>query len=170
VDIASFFAQSQFHMTDVGGKTPTCRRAIAMGRIQVGAAALELIVTGGLPKGDVLKLAETAGIQGAKNTSTTIPLCHPLPLDYVAVHLEPEPATASVAAYCIVSATAKTGVAYATQYAITTARMAPKVTRSERPEGTKRTRSKRAPAAPRGNGTTTLAAAPCRREPRGLRP
>src|SRR5262245_15385414 len=48
--------------------------------------------------------------------------------------------------------------------------MAPKVTRSERPEGTKRTRSKRAPAAPRGNGTTTLAAAPCRRERRALRP
>src|SRR5688572_28124517 len=43
-------------------------------------------------------------------------------------------------------------------------------TSSERPDGTKRTRSRRAPAAPRGNGTTTLAAAACRREPRALRP
>src|ERR671911_211241 len=45
-----------------------------------------------------------------------------------------------------------------------------RLTTSERPEGTKRTRSRRAPAAPRGNGTTTLAAAPRRREPRALRP
>src|SRR5262245_11195225 len=51
-----------------------------------------------------------------------------------------------------------------------TATSAPTTASSERPEGTKRTRSRRAPAAPRGNGTTTLAAAPCRREPRGLRP
>ncbi len=110
MDIRDFFAQSHFHMTDVGAKTATFRRAIATGRIHIGAAALECILQGTLPKGDVLKLAETAGIQGAKNASTTIPLCHPLALDYVALHLQPEPETATIAAYCIVSATAKTGV------------------------------------------------------------
>jgi cyclic pyranopterin phosphate synthase len=108
--LTSFFAQSHFHMTDVGAKTPTFRRAVAMGRIHVGATALELIVKGALPKGDALQLAETAGIQGAKNTSALLPLCHPLALDYAALHLEAEPASASVVAYCVVSAIAKTGV------------------------------------------------------------
>jgi molybdenum cofactor biosynthesis protein MoaC len=110
MDIKSFFAQSRFHMTDVGAKTPSFRRAVATGRIQVGAAALNLILANALPKGDALKLAEAAGIQGAKNASMTLPLCHPLPLDYVALHLQPEPDTGAVTAYCIVSATAKTGV------------------------------------------------------------
>jgi cyclic pyranopterin phosphate synthase len=114
MDIESFFAQSRFHMTDVGAKAPSFRRAVAMGRIQVGAAALELILENALPKGDALKLAEAAGIQGAKNASMTLPLCHPLPLDHVALHLQPEPEQdtggGAVAAYCIVSATAKTGV------------------------------------------------------------
>jgi cyclic pyranopterin phosphate synthase len=110
MDIQTFFAQSHFHMTDVSAKTPSFRRAIAMGRIHIGATAIEQLINGKLPKGDVLKLAETAGIQGAKNTSATIPLCHPLPLEHIALYLQPEPASADVTAYCIVSATAKTGV------------------------------------------------------------
>lgn len=110
MDIESFFAQSHFHMTDVGGKAPSLRRAIAAGRIHTGPAALDCIIRGALPKGDVLKLAETAGILGAKNASATIPLCHPLPLEHVALHLQPEPETSAVAAYCVVAATAKTGV------------------------------------------------------------
>jgi cyclic pyranopterin phosphate synthase len=110
MDIRSWFAQSTFHMTDVGAKTATLRRAVAMGRIYTGTVALERILQGTLPKGDVLKLAEMAGIQGAKNASTTIPLCHPLPLDYVALHLQAETDSATVTAYCVVSTTAKTGV------------------------------------------------------------
>lgn len=110
MDTESFFAQSHFHMTDVSAKTPGFRRAIATGRIHIGAAALELLIEGKLPKGDALKLAETAGILGAKNASATLPLCHPLPLEHVALHLQPVPAAAAVDAWCIVSATAKTGV------------------------------------------------------------
>lgn len=110
MDTASFFAQSRFHMTDVGAKTPTFRRAVATGRIHTGAAALDLIIKGKLPKGDALKLAETAGILGAKNASTLLPLCHPLPLEHVALHLQPDPAAAAVDAWCVVAATAKTGV------------------------------------------------------------
>jgi molybdenum cofactor biosynthesis protein MoaC len=110
IDKGAFFAQSYFHMTDVSAKTPTFRRAVAMGRIYTGPAALDLITRNGLPKGDALKLAEMAGIQGAKNASAAIPLCHPLPLDHVALHLELEPTAAAVAAYCTVAATARTGV------------------------------------------------------------
>jgi cyclic pyranopterin phosphate synthase len=110
MDIASFFAQSHFHMTDVNAKSATFRRAVAVGRIHIGATAMEQLIGGNLPKGDVLKLAETAGIQGAKNASATIPLCHPLPLDHVALHLQAEAAEGTVVAYCTASATAKTGV------------------------------------------------------------
>ncbi|HEY3487256.1 MAG TPA: bifunctional molybdenum cofactor biosynthesis protein MoaC/MoaB, partial [Gammaproteobacteria bacterium] len=85
-------------------------RAVAMGRIYLGPVGFEHVVRHTLPKGDVLKLAEMAGIQGAKNTGATIPLCHPLTLDYVALHLTPEAETSAIAAYCVVSTTAKTGV------------------------------------------------------------
>ncbi len=99
-----------FHMADVGGKSPSNRRALAMGRIFVGAGAFTHIKEGTLPKGDVLKIAEIAGITGAKATATLIPLCHPLPLDHVMVYLDLEPQTHSVAVYCLVAAFAKTGV------------------------------------------------------------
>jgi cyclic pyranopterin phosphate synthase len=108
--LQSFFAHSRFHMADVGGKSASFRRALAMGRIRLGATAFERLRKNAMPKGDVLTLAEIAGVQGAKNASQTIPLCHPLPLDHVAVHFEMEAATFSVVAYCTVSTTAKTGV------------------------------------------------------------
>lgn len=110
MSLESLFADSLFHMTDVGAKAPTFRRAVATGRIQVGADALDHIANNTLPKGDVLKLAEIAGIQGAKNAAALIPLCHPLPLEHVSLYLELEPATSSVATYCTVSTVSKTGV------------------------------------------------------------
>ena len=109
-NIANFFKNSDYHMADVSGKAPTYRRAVAMGRISVGEMAFEHIKNQTLPKGDVLKLAEIAGITGAKNTSQTIPLCHPLPLDHIAVYLELEEKSTSIAAYCLVATYAKTGV------------------------------------------------------------
>jgi len=109
-NIVRFFDESSYHMADVSNKQSTFRRAVAMGRIFVGKDAFIRIKEGTLPKGDVLKLAEIAGIGGAKNTSQLIPLCHPLPLDHVAVHHELEEETSSVAIYCIVATYAKTGV------------------------------------------------------------
>lgn len=73
-------------MVDVGGKEVTRRRAVAAGRVLMSAEALRLVREGG-PKGDVLQVARIAGIQGAKRCSELIPLCHPLPLDAVAVDL-----------------------------------------------------------------------------------
>ncbi len=97
-------------MADVGGKSPSYRRALAMGRIHVGAHAFGHIEAGTLPKGDVLKIAEIAGIGGAKGTASLIPLCHPLALDHVAVYIDLEPQSHSVAVYCVAAAFAKTGV------------------------------------------------------------
>lgn len=73
-------------MVDVGGKEITRRRAVAGGRVLMSAEALRLVREGG-PKGDVLQVARVAGIQGAKRCSELVPLCHPLPLDAVAVDL-----------------------------------------------------------------------------------
>jgi len=101
---------SAFHMADVGGKSPSHRRALAMGRIHVGETAFAHIKNGTLPKGDVLKIAEIAGIGGAKQCAALIPLCHPLALDHVSLWLDLEPDTHSVAVYCLAAAFARTGV------------------------------------------------------------
>ncbi len=74
-------------MVDVGAKTPQRRRARAKGTIALAAATLDLIRDNQMKKGDVLTVAQIAGIQAAKRTSTLIPLCHPLLLDVVDVQL-----------------------------------------------------------------------------------
>jgi molybdenum cofactor biosynthesis protein MoaC len=99
-----------FHMIDVGGKTPTNRIAIAEGRIVVGEAAFWQIKHRSLPKGDVLVLAEIAGIQGAKSASQMIPLCHPMGLDQVQILTELESDVFSIRVSCVASTHAKTGV------------------------------------------------------------
>jgi molybdenum cofactor biosynthesis protein MoaC len=100
----------KFRMIDVGGKQPTSRRAVAAGRIQMGAAAFDALQRGANPKGDVLAQAEVAGMMAAKRTADLLPLCHPLPLDQVAVRFELSPATREVVARCEAAATARTGV------------------------------------------------------------
>jgi cyclic pyranopterin monophosphate synthase len=75
-------------MVDVGAKTPTARAATAEAIIFLPRAALEALDAGGVGKGDVLAVAELAGIMGAKQTANLIPLCHPLPLSSVEVQLE----------------------------------------------------------------------------------
>ena len=78
-------------MVDVGGKRDTLRTAIAEGFLRLSDAARAAVADGG-PKGDVLRTAQLAGIQGAKRASDLIPLCHPIPVDHVAVAWsEPEP-------------------------------------------------------------------------------
>lgn len=72
-------------MVDVSPKKPQQRRAIATGRIMVGAEVAGMIRDNKMKKGDVLTTARIAGIQAAKRTSELIPLCHPLPLDWIDV-------------------------------------------------------------------------------------
>jgi cyclic pyranopterin phosphate synthase len=75
----------QIRMIDITQKQETERQAVAKGKVQMKPATLELIRQGGIKKGDVLTLAQTAGIMAAKETSHLIPLCHPLLLTNVAV-------------------------------------------------------------------------------------
>ena len=74
-------------MVDVGGKPDTVRTARAEGFLRLGERA-QAALRDGNPKGDVLAVAQLAGIQGAKRTGDLIPLCHPIPIDHVAVHWE----------------------------------------------------------------------------------
>ena len=72
-------------MVDVGKKPPTERVAVAKGEVVMKPETLALIRAGALKKGDLLAVAQVAGIMGAKRTSDLIPLCHPLPLTHVEV-------------------------------------------------------------------------------------
>ncbi|MBI3554824.1 MAG: bifunctional molybdenum cofactor biosynthesis protein MoaC/MoaB [Deltaproteobacteria bacterium] len=102
--------RSTFSMVDVGPKTATARRATAQGKILLSREAYEALVNGTNPKGDVLSVAEVAGIQAAKRTSEWIPLCHPLPLDQVKIEFQLLPSECAVLAFCQAATTAKTGV------------------------------------------------------------
>lgn len=75
-------------MVDVGDKPDSRRFAAAGARVRMKAETLELIASGGHKKGDVLTVARVAGIQAAKNCATLIPMCHPLMLTSVDIHLE----------------------------------------------------------------------------------
>ena len=96
-------------MVDVGDKAITSRRAVARGRVRLGAA-FEAVRDATLAKGDVLAIARIAGIQGAKETSRLIPLCHPLPLSHVAIDLELHAASRSLIITCTTRTEARTGV------------------------------------------------------------
>lgn len=75
--------QGAARMVDVGKKPDTERIAVAGGSVYLQAETLRLIREGAIKKGDVLTLARIAGIMAAKKTSELIPLCHPLPLNYI---------------------------------------------------------------------------------------
>jgi len=76
-------------MVDVGAKPDTERIAVARGRVTMLPATLALIQSGTAEKGDVLTVAQIAGIQAAKRAHELIPMCHPLLLTHVSVELEP---------------------------------------------------------------------------------
>ncbi len=73
-----FNKEGRAKMVDVSGKDVTARQAIARGIVKMNAETLELIQEGGIKKGDVLAVAQVAGIMGAKKTPDLIPMCHPI--------------------------------------------------------------------------------------------
>ncbi len=91
-------------MVDVGWKPVTDREAVARGHVSMQPETLRLIRQGLMKKGDVLTIAQLAGIMASKRTSELIPLCHPLPLNKVDVDLELDESNSRV----IVTATART--------------------------------------------------------------
>ena len=102
-------ASGRARMVDVSGKEPTRRTARASGEIRMSPAALAAIAGGELPKGDALAVARVAGIQAAKRTSDLVPLCHPLPIDHVAIEIDADESLPGVRARSEVVVTARTG-------------------------------------------------------------
>jgi cyclic pyranopterin phosphate synthase len=77
-------------MVDVSAKPPTQRRAVAEARVLLAQETLSLVIDGAGPKGDVMSVAELAGVMGAKRTSDLIPLCHPIALTDIGVEITPD--------------------------------------------------------------------------------
>ena len=102
--------QHSWSMADVSGKPVTRRLAIAGGRIVIGEKAMDLLQAGNLPKGDPLGMAEIAGILGAKQTPSLLPLCHPIALSRVAVRSVVRPDAFAVDMFCIAEIAERTGV------------------------------------------------------------
>jgi cyclic pyranopterin phosphate synthase len=101
--------QGRARMVDVGHKPDTQRQAVARGRVSMLPATLALIQAGGLPKGDVLAVAQVAGVMAAKRTHELIPMCHPLLLTHIGLEFEPlEPAGAEELAAVEITATVRT--------------------------------------------------------------
>ena len=88
MDFTHFNEQGRARMVDVSEKAPTLRTAAAAGRVKMLPSTVEAIRTGGAPKGDVLAVAQMAGIMAAKRTWELIPMCHPLQLTGVDVRFE----------------------------------------------------------------------------------
>ncbi len=97
-------------MVDVGGKADTERVAIARGEVHMRRETLELIRAGQMKKGDVLTVAQIAGISASKRTADLIPLCHPLPLTQVDVSLALDDALPGVQITATARTVGKTGV------------------------------------------------------------
>ena len=102
--------EGRARMVDVGAKPVTSREAVARGYLVVQPETLRLIKDGLMKKGDVLSIAQLAGIMGAKKTSDLIPLCHPLPLDRVNLDLDLDEEQNRVNITATASTSAKTGV------------------------------------------------------------
>lgn len=109
-ELSHLDANGNARMVDLSEKSDTVRTAIARGEIQMKPETLALIRAGAIKKGDVLTVAQIAGIQAAKRTSELIPLCHPLPLSHIEVALELDDALPGVIITATTRVTGKTGV------------------------------------------------------------
>ena len=110
MELTHIDAQGRAVMVDVSGKPETVRRAVARGRVVMAEATRGRILAGNVKKGDVLGLAEIAGIMGAKRTSDLIPLCHPLPLSHVRLAITPGEASDSLEIEAECRTSGRTGV------------------------------------------------------------
>jgi cyclic pyranopterin phosphate synthase len=108
--LTHFDAEGNAVMVDVGDKAVTDRVATAGAVVRMAPETLKRIEARGFAKGDVLGVAQLAGIMGAKRTPDLIPLCHPLPLDKVEVRLEPEPEASLIRIRATCRVRGRTGV------------------------------------------------------------
>jgi cyclic pyranopterin monophosphate synthase len=98
------------HMVDVGAKPETERMAVARGEVYLRKETVDLVRKGLMKKGDVLTVAQIAGVMAAKRTAELIPLCHPIPINQVEVALELDDTLPGVQIRAMVRTTGKTGV------------------------------------------------------------
>ena len=109
-DFTHFNEQGRAKMVDVGEKPPTRRTATAGARVLVSRETFELIRSGGMKKGDVLTVAQIAGVMGAKRTPELIPMCHPILVDGIDLSLSLDEERCSVEIRASVSCDGRTGV------------------------------------------------------------
>lgn len=109
-DLTHLDANGEARMVDVGAKPVNERRAVAEGRIHLNEAAFQAVEAGELKKGDALATARIAGIMGGKRTSELVPLCHPLPLSHLEVHLTLEHPLSTIRCTAEAATTGQTGV------------------------------------------------------------
>jgi cyclic pyranopterin phosphate synthase len=109
-EFTHFDKEGNAHMVDVGPKGETERVATAKGTVLVAPETMTLILAGGVKKGDVLAVAQLAGIMGAKRTPDLIPLCHPLALTAVTVDLSCDPARSAIDITATCKLSGRTGV------------------------------------------------------------
>ena len=109
-DFTHFNEQGRARMVDVGEKPVSQRVAVAAGRVLVNANTFAMIRSGGMKKGDVLTVAQVAGIMGAKRTPDIIPMCHPIMLSGVDISLSLDEARLSVEITATARTDGRTGV------------------------------------------------------------
>lgn len=109
-DFTHFNDQGRARMVNVGEKEPTHRTAIAAGRVLVNESTFALIRSGGVKKGDVLTVAQIAGIMAAKRTPELIPMCHPVPLNGIDLKLWLDETRLSVEIEAAAQCDGRTGV------------------------------------------------------------
>ena len=120
-DFTHFNEQGRAKMVDVGEKAMSRRVAVAAGRVLVNEATFSLIRSGGMKKGDVLTVAQIAGVMGAKRTPDLIPMCHPILMDGIDLELRLDEQRLSVEIQAAVRCDGRTGVEMEALTAVSTA-------------------------------------------------
>lgn len=108
--LTHFDKDGRVNMVDVSAKDTTERLAIAGGCVSMQKDTLALVINGAAKKGDVMTIAEIAGIMGAKRTSDLIPLCHPLPISGAKVEINIDETLPGLRVRALVKTTGQTGV------------------------------------------------------------
>lgn len=120
-ELTHFNEQGRARMVDVTAKAVTHRRAVAVGQVRMAPQTMACIRQGTLKKGDVLAVAQVAGIQAAKHTWELIPMCHPLPLSGIDITFSLSDDPCMVEIQAAVTCTGVTGVEMEALTAVTTA-------------------------------------------------
>lgn len=120
-EFTHFNEQGRAKMVDVGEKPISQRTAVAAGRVLVNEKTFALIQSGGMKKGDVLTVAQIAGVMGAKRTPDIIPMCHPILMDGIDLDLRLDEQKLSIEIRAAVSCDGRTGVEMEALTAVSTA-------------------------------------------------